>query len=108
MLVLLVVAGCSSDDEVSRELGARCDTSSDCDDRCLPPETDYPGGFCTVSCIATNECPSSSSCADRDGGICLFDCADDRACAFLGAGWTCKETDAREQEGLKVKVCRGD
>jgi hypothetical protein len=108
MIALLLVAGCSSDHEVSRELGARCDATSDCDERCLPPDNDYPGGFCTVSCITTNECPGSSSCADREGGICLFDCFDDRDCTFLGDGWTCKDTNAREQEGLKVKVCRGD
>lgn len=109
IIALLVgtVAGCS-DEPVSRELGARCATVNDCDERCLPPDLDYPGGFCTVSCLTSRDCPGSSSCADRQGGVCLFDCIDDRDCTFLGDGWTCKETDGRDQEGLKVKVCRGD
>lgn len=107
LIALFVIAGCSSDSAVSRELGARCESTSDCDERCLPPEVDYPGGFCTLSCLTSSECPSSSSCTDREGGVCLFDCSTDRDCTFLGDGWTCKDTNPRE-EGPKVMVCRGD
>ncbi len=106
MIALFGAAGCQSED-VSRELGARCATSRDCDDRCLPPGQDYPDGFCTLTCNTTNECPMSASCAEREGGVCLFDCAVDADCAFLGAAWTCKDTDARGAEG-NLKVCRGD
>lgn len=106
VLVGLLAAGCQSSD-VSRELGARCDTSDECDDRCLPPAGEYPGGFCTVVCNDSGDCPSDSACADRDGGVCLFTCTADAQCAFLGDGWTCKDEDERGVADKKVMVCRG-
>jgi len=101
-----LLAACQSSD-VSRELGARCDVQADCDDRCLTPSTDWPGGFCTVTCDDDADCPSDSACIDEgNGGICAFTCRDDRYCEFLGAGYTCKERDAHP-DGMKVTVCRG-
>src|SRR4051812_21640630 len=89
--IAVVLGACSNDGGgVSRELGARCTATSQCDDRCLLPDAEYPGGFCTVACNTDSECPSDSTCVDREGGICLFDCATDADCTFLGTGWACK------------------
>lgn len=101
----LVVAACQHSD-VSREVGARCEVSTECDDRCLAPSADYPGGFCTVACNARGECPIDTTCADHEGGVCLFECGGDPDCTFLGAGWQCKAADLRGG-GIKVMVCRG-
>ncbi|HEU4732682.1 MAG TPA: hypothetical protein VFT22_32525 [Kofleriaceae bacterium] len=98
-------AGCTSSD-VSRAIGARCDRTADCDERCLLPGNDFPGGFCTIACASRDGCPSATTCADREGGVCLFECAADPDCAFLGAGWRCSETDLRGG-GIQVKVCSG-
>lgn len=106
-LLVLAVAGCQ-DSVVSRELGARCETSRDCDDRCLPPDNAFPGGFCTDVCNTSDECPQDSVCADKEGGVCLFQCTTDVQCAFLGTGWTCKDADEHGAPGMKVMVCRGD
>ncbi len=107
IFALLVLAGCR-DASVNRELGARCTASSECDDRCLSPSGDYPDGFCTVACNTSQECPSGSTCVDREGGVCLFDCQFDAGCDFLGATWICKDTRTREDERIRVNVCRGD
>ncbi|TMQ04160.1 MAG: hypothetical protein E6J90_52145 [Deltaproteobacteria bacterium] len=96
---------CQSSD-VSRQVGARCDRSSECAERCLFPGADYPGGFCTIGCTGRTDCPSGTTCADREGGVCLFECASDASCAFLGTGWGCKSVDLRGG-GIKVMVCAG-
>ena len=96
---------CQSSD-VSREIGARCTTSDDCDQRCLGPSQDYPNGFCSLTCNHDTDCPSGSRCGDVDGGVCLLSCSVDPDCAFLGAGWTCNDVDLRGG-GIKVPVCRG-
>jgi hypothetical protein len=80
-------------------VGARCDSKSECDERCLRSGTTFPGGFCTLSCLGEGDCASSTACVcafnddciDREGGICLFECEADRDCQFLGEGWFCKE-----------------
>lgn len=92
--------------EVSRELGARCDHSDECDDRCLAP-ADYPGGFCTVSCDSDADCPGDARCADDEGGVCLFTCRPDvaGACDFLGAEWECTARDGKPDG--EVDVCVG-
>jgi hypothetical protein len=92
--------------DVSREVGARCNSASECDERCLAPSGDYPDGFCTVACGSRNDCPSDTTCADRDGGVCLVECTGDDSCAFLGTGWRCIATDLRGG-GIRVMVCRG-
>ena len=101
------LAGCGVDSTVSRTLGARCDGADECDDRCLAPGTAFPGGFCSVSCEATADCPAISSCADVDAGVCLYDCDEDLRCAFLGPGWRCQEVPLRGSATLKVAVCLG-
>jgi hypothetical protein len=104
-VVAAVLGGCQ-DSDVSREIGARCDEARECDERCLSTGAGYPGGFCTVACESRGECPSHTTCADREGGVCLFECTLDTDCGFLGAGWRCSDADLRGG-GIKVKVCRG-
>ena len=112
MAILIVIAAtgalcaCGSSD-VSRAVGARCDSDSECDERCQSGD-DYPGGFCTVSCDRDDDCPSGSQCIARDSGICMLGCrieAED-GCGFLGVGWRC-ESVAAVSEG-EVTVCIGD
>lgn len=107
ILLAFVLVACGGSD-VSRLIGARCEATSDCEDRCLAPSGDYPDGFCTVNCSDNRDCPSDTECVDREGGVCLFSCLDDRDCEFLGPAWRCKEADLREDENVKVSICRGD
>src|SRR5213075_2729645 len=101
-LALSTLAACQSSD-VSRELGARCDKSSECEERCLAPSGDWPGGFCTISCDVDADCPSDAACVNEDSGaICAFTCASDTGCTFLGQGYTCKERDDHAVGGGKV------
>jgi len=103
----LALAGCGVGGAVSRTIGARCDRSDECDDRCLPPGPVFPGGFCSVSCESSTDCPSDASCADLEAGVCLFDCRDDGECEFLGPGWRCLEAVLRDDVTRGVKVCLG-
>ncbi|HUS32955.1 MAG TPA: hypothetical protein VMZ53_30845 [Kofleriaceae bacterium] len=106
IFALAVLAGCQSSD-VSRGVGARCDQSSECDERCLLPSADWPGGFCTISCDSDADCPGDAACVDEDGSaICAFTCVTDPGCTFLGQGYVCKERDAHGVAG-KASVCRG-
>jgi hypothetical protein len=105
--VAVASASCHADGPVSRAVGARCDSSSECDDRCLPEGAGYPGGFCTLICNTSSECPSDAPCVDREGGVCLFECATDANCEFLGDGYQCKDEQLRENPAQKVKTCRG-
>ena len=100
-----LLAACQHSD-VSREVGARCDSAAECDERCLGPNTDYPNGFCTISCNTRSECSGNTTCADREGGVCLFTCTGDPDCTFLGMGWKCVSADLHGG-GIKVMVCRG-
>ncbi len=106
-VLVVALASCGADSDVSRELGAQCTSSTECDGRCLPPSDDYPDGFCTTVCNDSFECPGESACSQDEGGSCLFRCVDDAACAFLGPEWTCQERDLRGAGGGKAKLCRG-
>jgi hypothetical protein len=89
---------------VSRELGARCDDSSECDDRCLLPEDGWPGGLCTQSCDDDTDCPDEAACVDDDD-VCLYTCDEAADCAFLGTGWTCATRPGRPgPDGVMVCV----
>lgn len=101
-------AGACTSSDVSRELGARCDLSSECDERCLEPSMEWPGGFCTISCDTDADCPEGSACVDEAGtGVCAFRCPGDTSCGFLGEGYTCNERDGHATGSSKVNVCRG-
>jgi hypothetical protein len=103
----MVLAACQSSD-VSRAVGARCDRSVDCDDRCLGPSGDWPGGFCTIDCDSDDDCDIDAACIDEEGGgVCAFTCTLDAGCDFLGAGYTCKERDGHPAGAPQVTVCRG-
>jgi hypothetical protein len=104
ILLVLALVACQSSD-VSRKLGARCDTNSECAQTCLSGG-DWPGGFCSISCDTDANCPSDARCIDENGGVCAFACAADPDCTFLGAGYTCKAVDTHPQ-GTQVTVCRG-
>lgn len=104
-LAALALAACQSSD-VSRSLGARCDVTSDCDQKCLAPSGDWPGGFCTTACMTDEECGDRATCIAEDGGMCAFSCSGDPDCAFLGEGYTCKLV-VRQEDRSMVGVCRG-
>lgn len=106
--VLLGGVACVSSD-VSRELGARCEVTNDCDERCLVPSTEFPDGFCTQSCINDDECPGRAFCVDNagQGGICLFGCRVEEGCEFLGEGWSCQLQSSEGADG-EVMVCIGN
>lgn len=103
----IAAAGCSVSSDVSRELGALCEESDDCDDRCLTGDR-YPGGFCSVTCGNDADCPSGAACVDREGGVCLYECARPADCAFLGEDWSCR-TQPRPGGGIgdEALVCLG-
>jgi len=105
-VIAVLLAGCQSSD-VSRDLGARCTTARECDDRCLTASASYPDGFCTVNCSTGDECPSDAACVADEGGACMFTCREDRDCEFLGAAWRCHDSALRGQPETKVKTCRG-
>jgi hypothetical protein len=101
--LVLALVGCQSDD-VSRKLGARCDVTADCDQKCLTPSGDWPGGFCTTSCTADSECGDSERCIDEDGGVCVFACVANGDCTFLGSGYSCMQV---ADHGGMAMVCHG-
>jgi len=104
LVAVLALAGCGVSSEVSRAVGARCDDMSDCDDRCLPP-SDYAGGFCSLSCETTEDCPTDATCLDREGGVCMFRCMMAGDCRFLGEGWTCVSEPTRSDVDVEVSAC---
>ncbi|HWM85555.1 MAG TPA: hypothetical protein VNO33_06950 [Kofleriaceae bacterium] len=101
---LALGSACSVSSDLSRELGARCDSLDECAERCLDGAR-YPGGFCSVSCDGDDDCPDRASCADLEGGVCLYACDDATDCEFLGPGWQCR---AEPGTGAgQVMVCVG-
>ena len=101
------VSACTVSSEVSRELGARCDDSDECDDRCLIGAR-FPDGFCSASCDSDSDCPSGASCVDLEGGTCLYACGEAVGCEFLGQGWGCvSEPERGADPGSEVMVCIG-
>jgi len=106
MLCVLAV-GCGGHDlgDVDDTIGNSCSDDRDCDDVCLGPSGDFPGGFCSLRCIDDGDCPGDTYCVTSEGGTCLFICPDFR-CSDLGPGWQCEERD--HVGGGKVFVCHGD
>jgi hypothetical protein len=97
-LALVALLGACQSSDVSRELGAECTSSKDCDAVCATGAA-WPDGLCTTSCTADADCPSEAACVPDQGGICAFRCTTDETCAFLGTGYRCTTMDM---------VCRGD
>jgi hypothetical protein len=102
----LALGACQSSD-VSRDLGARCTADTDCAQKCLGPDADWPGGFCTTVCDVDTDCGDNARCLAEDSGVCAFSCGSDGDCAFLDGNYVCVPEDP-ETGGLKVMVCRGD
>lgn len=103
--VLIAASGCGISSDVSRQLGARCDSKDQCDERCLAG-AQYPDGLCSVSCDQDSDCPTGASCADLEGGVCLFACRRADECTFLGTGWQCLTQPERgANPGDQVMVC---
>jgi hypothetical protein len=98
--VMMLVINCVSSD-VSRTMGARCDSDRECDDRCLSGD-DFPGGFCSTGCRSDDDCPANARCASGEGSVCLIACSKDSECEFLGSNWRCRS--AGSSSG---RVCRG-
>jgi hypothetical protein len=97
-LVCITVLGCKASTGISRDLGAACRSLSDCTSRCLP-DPEFPNGFCSRDCQGDGDCPSEARCVQTDQGkVCLFACADDKDCSFLGSlgkSWTCQTVDTK-------------
>jgi hypothetical protein len=104
LALVALASGCGTGERVSRSIGARCDVSGECDERCLTGGG-FPGGFCSISCDNNVGCPTDTACMADQGGVCMFSCVADPDCAFLGAGWACKSVDAKPMG--KVTVCVG-
>jgi len=107
--LLLLLSACKTADGISRDLGAACDTHDDCTDTCLP-SPDWPHGFCSRPCLATDDCPVGGECVTTpEGDVCLFLCYDDRDCAFLedpgvtDDDWPC--VALTDPEGASFEVC---
>src|SRR5689334_1384993 len=105
LALALALAACQSPD-VSRSLGARCDVTSDCAQKCLGPGAAWPGGFCTTACTTDADCGDDAACIDEDGGVCAFKCDNTAQCQFLGSAYSCQDRDAHGAM-MKVMVCRG-
>ena len=103
--MLFAAVACSVESDVSRSVGARCESHDNCDMTCLR-DADFPGGFCTIGCDTDGDCPGGAVCVDRDQGVCLFACTAPDDCAFLGIEWVCKSVDARPTG--EVSACIGD
>jgi hypothetical protein len=87
-------------------IGDPCVSNQDCYAQCLPPSNETPGGFCTVPCQTSADCPSDSACVDKGGGVCMLVCPP-FDCSFLGAGYQCRDKDLHGSGG-KINVCTGD
>ena len=105
--LIAVLAACSISSDVSREIGARCDDQDECDSRCLNGPR-FPGGMCSRSCDAEEDCPDGAACVVAAGGSCLYSCRDDQGCEFLGEGWGCQlELERGGEADSMVTVCVG-
>jgi hypothetical protein len=104
-LLLLAACGGHDEGEIDDVIGSPCVSDRDCDTRCYIDSSDYPGGFCSISCQSDQDCPADTFCMEKSGGVCLFACpAFD--CSRLGTGWECK--DKSRIAGGSITVCVGD
>ncbi len=83
--LLSVTLGCGVSSDVSRQLGARCDSHEECDQLCLGPGEQFPGGMCSRACDQSQACPAGSACVDLLSGVCLYTCDTAADCQFLGS-----------------------
>lgn len=107
-VLLCALLACGGDEETSTLLGADCNDSADCDERCLGPSNDYPDGLCSLDCSVNLDCPDGSDCIDKEGGVCLYLCEIDEDCKFLGPDWICRDENLREDQNVQSAVCLGN
>lgn len=106
LITSIAFAACGSDGvAIDDEVGATCIDDRDCLERC-EVGNDFPGGFCTVTCRDDADCPFDTICSGIRGNICLYDCAIDRDCDFLGRSYVCDPVP--DFAGRSVNVCIGD
>ena len=113
LLALVLGSGCGDDGRPagtagndSALVGGPCINDNDCEQRLCQSGSAFPGNVCTLSCGASNNCPSGSSCAELDRGwICLVDCMDTADCREQ---WSCESvTEAGTNGASMVSVCIG-
>ena len=111
LLVLAVAtilpSGCGVDDvgPMSRLVGGRCVTDNDCIKHCITG-TQFPDGYCTVSCAANSDCPGASACVASNGGICLATCQVAADCTDYGPGYRCSRQTS-QTPGAEPLACAG-
>ena len=97
----LVVAACTSgvgfDGPV---VGGPCAYNADCEFRCAT-DGDFPQGTCIKPCNTDDDCPDTTFCINKDGGICLLGCEVPSDCR---GGYTCKGKENRGHGGESL-VC---
>ena len=103
----IIAPGCNTDDvgPESRLVGGRCATNSDCIHRCVTG-AEFPGGYCTVSCTNSNNCPSGSACVASNEGICLATCQVVEHCKGYGPDYQC-DLLSSQAGGTGSQVCVG-
>ena len=81
-------------------VGGSCRNGRDCVERCVRGG-DFPGGTCTVDCRDDRDCPETTYCVDKAGGVCLLACGHNEECR---GGYSCDNTDREGADG-RVHVC---
>ncbi len=108
LALALALAACAghSNGSVDTTIGAACTNNGQCDHTCYLDNNDkFPGGFCSIPCSTSANCPTDSECVAAAGGVCMFACPP-FDCAKLGPNWGCHDADAAG--GGKVQVCIGN
>ena len=103
----LAAPGCGADDvgPRSRIVGGRCTTDTDCVKRCVTG-AEFPGGYCTVTCANSNDCPGGSACVASNAGICVATCQVAAHCEDYGPGYQCGLA-TNQAGGAGSRVCLG-
>lgn len=84
LLTLATLAGCNEaanrTTASAAEIGAGCDQTTLCAGELVCDES-LPGGFCTLDCDSSNDCPDGTFCRAYDGSaVCVPGCGADTDC----------------------------
>lgn len=88
-------------------VGGRCTQDQDCEKRCLIG-SDFPSGYCSLSCQGDIDCPHGSVCIGKEDDVCLLKCELPVDCQKLGATYRCDPEDRKGIPQAKALVCIGD